>query len=256
MNYLHKIVDITPEDWIRIVLRKIQEYSRRGADFKETRWLFDWDDSLDTAINSANIHAEQSALNTLANNKVIDLRIENVNTDLKRFNRIEDYKLNAHTYEKPDSDIVSNHSGLAYWVTNFDQEIFDKLCKKYHVSQKLHAVSAQLFFEEFTTPVVRANSTTYRFKSMRDGSPAFQIVKYAYEQPGQIIKLSVLKEHIKLHGVRNINVALKATQFNSNDGSLKPFIKTKSDTIKIIPKIRLTPGQLKLIAHHSSYYDE
>ena len=85
--------DATVEKWIREVLRKLFEDFRIGADFKNTRWIFTWNDKLTDAVNRANILYEHNALRFLANTGAITLHEENLNSSFNgsRFNKQDTY---------------------------------------------------------------------------------------------------------------------------------------------------------------------
>lgn len=248
-------VDTTPEKWIRVVLRKTLEAQRRGADFNYTRWIFSSDESLGIGVNGANILAEHNALRSIANFGATTLIEKDVKTDLNRFNTQNDYRLNESTFIKPNDDYVSNHYGWAVWLSSFDHDKFINLCKQYHVSTNVHNINAKLRFENISNPVVRAEKIDYELPTMAEDKKPFQIIEYCYERHGQVVSLQELKEQLKISGVDNIREALKHTHFGYSDGPLKPFIKVSAKTIKFVDKVKLSPGELELIANVSYFYD-
>lgn len=248
--------DETPEKWIQVVLRKLFEDHRLGADFKHSRWIFNWDESLTSSLNRVNILYEHNALRTISASGVVRLDEKEVNKSSvtqDRYNRLIDYKLNSSIYNKPNDDNVINNYSFAVWITYFDYKRFLQQCKIYNVSTNIHNVTAKLRFEHISTPVVTAGRIDYMLSSMALEGKAFRVIEYSYNNPQRTISLDELNRNLRIKGTTNLRELLKQTHFSYRNGALKPFLSVKPQSIKLKPRIKLSPGELKLIEASSTY---
>lgn len=61
-------------EWLQLVVKKLNALYMNGSDFFDERWVFEWDDQLSKTDNFKNANREELALNTLTNAGVIETR--------------------------------------------------------------------------------------------------------------------------------------------------------------------------------------
>lgn len=61
-------------EWLQLVVKKLNALYMNGSDFFDERWVFEWDNQLSKTDNFKNANREERALNTLTNAGVIEAR--------------------------------------------------------------------------------------------------------------------------------------------------------------------------------------
>src|SRR6266446_67180 len=126
----------TSDYWIKRVLEKLDNFSKLGADFKKTRWLFDWNNSKSVQQNNEQYRGESNALIHLANTGTISIESK---LSSKVPLELEYYKFNEHGSDIPHFLDKAKKSGakwyVVYWITSFDYPKYLEQCKIYNVSQ-------------------------------------------------------------------------------------------------------------------------
>lgn len=244
-----------PEYWAKAVLRKLYYLRRHGADFKNTRWNFDWDIDLLNPINSANCLFEHNALRMLQNLNVLSIQEKKINDSPSRYTEATDYRIAPNIYDFPKVDYPNTHYAWAIWLTSFNNKEFLKQCKEYGVSTKLNGINASLSFELFSKPVVRINDVFYGFAMMNENAKPFLMVEYCYRKPNESISLDTLIVKKNIKGVTNIKESLKHTLFHKN-APLHYFINVTPKSLMVMPIVKLAEHQVEDIIKNSTIFSE
>jgi len=235
---------------LKKVLIKLHRLLEVGADFTMTRWIFDWDDSLAPVKNINAAHNEKRVLQRLKNRGVVKLRIEDLSDAIpeKSFNKEIDYKVSDTIYSPPSVDSARTRLLWAVWITGFDYEKYDTICKSIGFDPSSNGSPAELSFTGISTPTVTLDNTVYTLNSMSDGGMPFNIVSYGLSKPGELVRRDELKQQKGLATVTNVNQALKRSYFDHNNGLLRYFVKSTAGSIKVSPSVVLSDSaKLQLI---------
>lgn len=218
---------------LKRVLGKLYKLHRQGADFVNTRWWFDWDDTSSLATNTC--MAELTALTTLGNAGVIAFSKKSTNGGRLPYGAKSQHLLNQHgVYLTPDGDQASRHFEWAVWLIGFNYEQFMAECKAIGFDPSAVGITAALSFASISTPQVTIDGVSYSLSPLSDSGVPFRIVDYCLTQkPNQPVSLGELKDGLPLSGVSNINQALKNSCFDRNTGVLKGFITSAPHTITV-----------------------
>lgn len=226
-----------------LVLHKIQALLEDKADFKMTRWLFDWDETKAPVENIPEAQQEHEALNWLRLNHVLELKVEGNFTRPedsrfpRKFHNSDDYWIaeGIKAYD-PESDKAWRNYDWCVWITKLELQKFITISRENGYDPKGEGVNARLELENMTTPKIIVNGVEYKFKPLRyDQSPG-KILHYCLaNKPGVWVKLEDLKEPLKLNDVANLKKVFQGTDFSPKRGALQDFMMLQPKIIKVVP---------------------
>ena len=156
--------------WLDVVATKLYKNIHSGMDFEhnEHRWVFDWDNSLTTDENLANVAAEDKALVALKQVGAIKSGSKPNYFRNEQLETIERLGRGAWGDKWEKTDPAHREYDYIRFIDDVDYDRLIGFCEEHGIDYKGDGIPATL--EIVTqTPIVRAKGKTYTLKTLSTG---------------------------------------------------------------------------------------
>ncbi|WP_041191201.1 hypothetical protein [Candidatus Saccharimonas aalborgensis] len=243
--------------WLDVVATKLYRDIHSGMDFEhnEHRWIFDWDDSLNTDENLANVAAEDKALMALKQVGAIKSGSKPNYFRDQQLEAMENLGRGAWGDKWDKTDQAHREYDYIRFIDDVDYDKFIGFCEEHGINYKGDGIPATLEIVN-QTPIVRAKGKTYTLKTLSTGSTL------------DIIELIYAKRHFNepttfddlrrwLNKPDAFSERKQLTQIYRNDSPfhsgnvLSPFADITAKTFTLKNRPQLTLKQLATIQENS-----
>lgn len=244
---------MTYSKYIDEVLQKIYNLYEDGADFKQTRWIFNWNDVDSNEKNVDSALQEIDSLNYLSSKGIINIKLEEnpqfhlrrdmadsktfqgyreINSGIyKKFWKSSDYKISKIKIFNPKADKAWAGFDYAAWITKFDIDKFKLECENRSLFLLNETVKGNLIIS-FGTVSVKFGNKSIRLQQLSESSRTQKILEYCKENQGRKILAEEIKDKASTSNFKYLTSVLENNKFfNRNNGLLKDFIEIDKRSI-------------------------
>lgn len=238
--------------WLDVVATKLYRGIHSGMDFEhnEHRWIFDWDDSLTTDENLANVAAEDKALMALKQVGAIKSGSKPNYFRNQQLEAMENLGRSAWGDKWEKTDPAHREYDYIRFIDDVDYDRFIGFCEEHDINYKGDGIPATL--EIVTqTPIIRAKGKTYTLKTLSTGR-TLDIIELIqanrhFDEPTTLDDLRRWLKPKSFSEQRPFTQIYRSDSPFHKGNALSPFADIKARTFTLKNQAHLTPKQLATI---------